>query len=61
MPALQLDVVHVGSAQVLHVAIIERRYLQVPAKGASIHIEIIWQKMKILASPISYSNVFSVA
>jgi hypothetical protein len=37
-------------------------YLQVLAiGGASIHIEINWQKTKLLAVSISYSDAFSMA
>jgi hypothetical protein len=50
-----------GRSRLLHVAITERIFVKRPAKGASIHIEIIWQKVKILTRYISNSNVFSVA
>ncbi len=44
-----------------YVAINESVYMLVLAKGALIHIEIIWQRIKIVASHISYLYVFSMA
>jgi hypothetical protein len=49
------------SQPVSSVATKERIYHYVFVKGASSHIEIKWQKIKIVASPISYSDVFSMA
>jgi hypothetical protein len=48
-----------GRSQFSVVAIKESIYLQVLAKGASIQIN--WQKINIVASPISYLDMFSMA
>ena len=86
MPALQLDVVHVGSAQTIRIAPRSgnmsfshhptRRMKFNPGRsslqllsvyiskflgGGSIYIEINWQKTKLLAVSISYSDAVSMA
>jgi hypothetical protein len=50
-----------GRSQFSLAAIKESIYIYILAKGASIHIEINRQQIKIIASHISYLYVFSIA